>query len=107
MSCVRSSLCPTPDACKAEGQCIDTNLLRVPREQRWKAAQRTLEHLGYTYHGGELWKPPLGQPRPSEREACAALCEQIARDLARDNKHYRPAELCRDAILARSKGDAC
>jgi hypothetical protein len=29
------------------------------------AAIKTLEHLGYTYHGGELWKPPLGKPRPS------------------------------------------
>ena len=25
------------------------------------AAQKTLEGLGYTYHGGELWKPPLGR----------------------------------------------
>jgi len=29
------------------------------------AACRTLEHSGYTYHGGELWKPPLGScPMP-------------------------------------------
>lgn len=27
-----------------------------------KAAVKTLKHLGYTYHGGELWKPPLGKP---------------------------------------------
>lgn len=27
-----------------------------------KAAQATLQHLGYTYHGGEQWKPPLGKP---------------------------------------------
>lgn len=27
-----------------------------------KAAQATLQHLGYTYHGGEKWKPPLGKP---------------------------------------------
>jgi hypothetical protein len=27
-----------------------------------KAAQVTLQHLGYTYHGGEQWKPPLGKP---------------------------------------------
>ena len=24
------------------------------------AAVRTLERMGYTYHDGELWKPPLG-----------------------------------------------
>lgn len=26
-----------------------------------QAALRTLDGLGYTYHGGELWKPPLGR----------------------------------------------
>lgn len=26
------------------------------------AALATLKHLGYTYHGGEQWKPPLGSP---------------------------------------------
>lgn len=25
------------------------------------AALETLEHLGYTYEGGELWKPPNGE----------------------------------------------
>jgi hypothetical protein len=29
------------------------------------SAVATLTLLGYTYHGGELWKPPLGKPRPS------------------------------------------
>lgn len=28
------------------------------------AARRTLERMGYTYHGGEAWKPPLG-PAPN------------------------------------------
>lgn len=26
------------------------------------AAIKTLNHLGYTYHGGEQWKPPIDQP---------------------------------------------
>jgi hypothetical protein len=25
------------------------------------AAIKTLERIGYTYHGGEEWKPPLGE----------------------------------------------
>lgn len=25
-----------------------------------QAATHTLERAGYTYHGGELWKPPVG-----------------------------------------------
>lgn len=28
-----------------------------------ESAVRTLEKLGYTYHGGKYWKPPIG-PRP-------------------------------------------
>ena len=27
------------------------------------AAMRTLERLGFTYHGGQQWKPPLGPMR--------------------------------------------
>ena len=27
-----------------------------------EAAIKTLANLGYTYHGGELWKPPIGKP---------------------------------------------
>ena len=30
---------------------------------RSTAAEDTLRRLGYTYHGGELWVPPIG-PRP-------------------------------------------
>ena len=30
-------------------------------EQKHDAAIKTLEHLQYTYHGGEYWKPPLGE----------------------------------------------
>lgn len=28
-----------------------------------EAAIKTLVHLGYTYHGAELWKPPIGKPK--------------------------------------------
>lgn len=31
---------------------------------RERAAVRTLERLGYAFHGAELWKPPIG-PRPN------------------------------------------
>ena len=36
----------------------------VSEQSAYKAAVATLEHLGYTYHGGEMWKPPLG-PAPN------------------------------------------
>ena len=29
------------------------------------AAALTLASLGYTYHGGEQWKPPVGNPQLS------------------------------------------
>jgi len=32
----------------------------APNSNEAKAAIDTLEFLGYTYHGGEKWKPPLG-----------------------------------------------
>lgn len=27
-----------------------------------QSARNTLIQIGYTYHGGQYWKPPLGQP---------------------------------------------
>ena len=33
----------------------------VVENRKQKAAMATLERLGYTYHGGEAWKPPLGE----------------------------------------------
>lgn len=57
---------------------------------RMLAAERTLSQLGYTYEGGELWKPPLGkrERRPFDLEAAkrgepiVALCGRPARFLA-------------------------
>lgn len=37
------------------------------------AAIKTLERMGYTYHGGELWKPPPGK---------SAHCPACGYDLA-------------------------
>jgi hypothetical protein len=33
----------------------------VKLAQDAQSAFRTLEHLGYTNHGGEYWKPPIGK----------------------------------------------
>lgn len=44
----------------------------------WLAACKTLQQLGYAYHGAELWKPPLGL-RPAaqtEREAPYGYCPE-------------------------------
>ena len=44
---------------------------QVPQPNAQVAAVKTLERLGYTYHGAELWKPPLGQPLTgAEIDAC-------------------------------------
>lgn len=31
------------------------------KKEKEISAMKTLEYLGYTYHGGEYWKPPLGK----------------------------------------------
>jgi DNA-directed RNA polymerase subunit RPC12/RpoP len=41
------------------------------------AAIKTLEFLKYTYHGGEQWKPPLGE-KPPEPVGEAYLCDSCS-----------------------------
>jgi hypothetical protein len=53
---------------------VNQDHLAAPSEKA-RAAVRTLESLGFTYHDAELWKPPLGQraaPSDGEREAFEA-----------------------------------
>lgn len=58
------------------------------------AAVRTLQLLGYTYHGGELWKPPLGGPRYPRAELGSLQASWEKPELkcyhcqATDGKHY-------------------
>lgn len=42
---------------------IDEEMAERPAQQ---AAIKTLKALGYTYHGAELWKPPLSKPAQQE-----------------------------------------
>lgn len=37
-----------------------TQLSEISLAARLERAEKTLEYAGYTYCGGELWKPPLG-----------------------------------------------
>lgn len=59
----------TLDDCLRFG--MDARALRslsaAPKSEQQEGAGQaiaTLKRMGYTYHGGELWKPPLGQ-RPA------------------------------------------
>jgi hypothetical protein len=55
-------------------------------EQKQIAAGRTLEKLGYTWQGGELWKPPLGaNPSPllTRIAQLQAEVEALRKDSAR------------------------
>jgi hypothetical protein len=56
---------------------VNQDHLAAPSEKA-RAAVRTLDSLGFTYHDAELWKPPLGQraaPSDGEREAFEAWFE--------------------------------
>jgi hypothetical protein len=44
---------------------IQALLKKAAYEEENLAARKTVMALGYTYHGGELWKPPLG-PLPQK-----------------------------------------
>lgn len=59
--------------------------------ERTKSAIKTLEHLGYTNHGGGVWKPPLGKAPNfdlidsirAERDALAAKLVPLEADAER------------------------
>lgn len=58
------------------------------KDGKGAAAIKTLESLGYTYNGGELWKPPLGkkpdhitsEPLPFDLEKAKAGHPLVTRD---------------------------
>lgn len=112
---------------------LDAGLVvcRHPANQL-RAAAATLEKLGYTYHGGEVWKPPLGKPphwalqpyqsavmamvdaaRPSVREDDLPLPEWAERQVAPDWLAYlqlhaqlctRDGRKCGNAVIIRVFG---
>ena len=45
-----------------QGGCAIENLERDDVQKLLELITESLENKGYTYHGGELWKPPLGKP---------------------------------------------
>lgn len=51
----------------------------VEEPGKWQAAALTLAQLGYTYHGGEQWKPPLGKQTLSQRMAAAGFTSRDTR----------------------------
>lgn len=59
------------------------------------AAVRTLERKGYTYHGGEEWKPPLGVGE--EPFKCFWMVMNPKGTIPK-KKHYRPEEAQAEAI---------
>ena len=75
-------------------------------DQRSVSAIRTLESMRYTYHGAELWKPPLGKPTVWVDEKTAA---QESRDKAsctadKGSSHYSALfALCSSLRLAGAK----
>lgn len=61
---------------------LATAPLRAENEAA-QSAVKTLEQLGYTYHGGELWKPPLGKaPDFSLIDSLRAENEALRKEIA-------------------------
>lgn len=50
--------------------------------ERYQSAARTLQSMGYTDEGGELWKPPLGESDPclAKRESGEPIFTLLGRD---------------------------
>lgn len=70
---------------KAIGEIKDAIESLQVENERAKSAIKTLEQLGYTNHGGEFWKPPIGKAPDfdlidsirAERDALAAKLEAV------------------------------
>ena len=54
--------------------------VKEARERAFKvdAAIKTLEHLDYRYHGGELWEPPVTKSKDFPQAGDDSKCENIA-----------------------------
>lgn len=62
-----------PGGSVCDPQAVADNIRHwVAQQPAAQAAVRTLEQKGYTYHGGELWKPPIGKPPRFITEDAAA-----------------------------------
>lgn len=60
MICRKSlQLCQTPGMCAPHGGCADP--AQAPGWPELAAAIATLNAMGYTYNGGQRWKPPVGK----------------------------------------------
>jgi len=65
------------------------------KQQAKNAAVKTLEMMGYTYHGAELWMPPLGNSS-FHKSFSVQLADQIEAVL--QQLGFRP---CVDVLTAR------
>lgn len=76
----RDQLLALMRACMVRGA---TGTLRWATEEAGsaEAAIKTLQRLGYTYHGAELWKPPLGE----SRDAIVASIMEAADEYAKEH----------------------
>ena len=75
-------------------------------DQRSASAIRTLERMRYTYHGAELWKPPLGKPPVwmDEKTADQDPRGNVACTADKGSSHYSALfALCSSLRLAGAK----
>lgn len=69
-------------------------VLRIT-DQRLTAAIKTLEGNGYTYHGGEYWKPPVGPPVNALLDTIDSLRKQLATQTVKPITSDTPIKMLR------------
>jgi hypothetical protein len=81
---------------RATGECREEYFRRTFPTNEHSAAVETLKRLGYTYKGGERWKPPLGTPRPPRDEFQTAYWKACG---SSDPRDWMSAALAAQRVL--------
>jgi hypothetical protein len=80
---------------------LDTTPPSAPTVQEAMAAIDTLKFLGYTYHGGEKWKPPLGAaPVQKGWKLVPVVATREIEDAIGKARNLKASEIWEDALAA-------
>ncbi|MFM9932088.1 hypothetical protein, partial [Achromobacter xylosoxidans] len=72
-------MCDLPGQCRGEGKCHHPENAAPQASAEAAAAVRTLIRKGYTWNGGEEWKPPLGDSNATLARLDSSDALEVAR----------------------------